>query len=313
MSKRIVIAVGGNALIEDKNHQSEQDQYLQVKKTCTHIIPLIEAGHEVVITHGNGPQVGFILQRSEESAGKMHRTPIDSAGAETQGAIGYYFSQNLQNLLLEKNISKPVCAVVTQTVVDKNDPSFQNPSKPIGSFCSEEESQKLSAQYGWTMKEDAGRGWRRVVPSPLPLDIAEKEIIKDLLAKGVIVTACGGGGIPVVRNENGLLSGVEAVIDKDRGAALLANEINADELVIATAVDFVCVNFNKPDEKKLEHVTIAELKEYITQNQFAPGSMLPKIEAVIQFIENGGKEAIITSPEKLPLALEGKSGTHITK
>jgi len=312
MSKRIVIAVGGNALIEDKNHHSEGDQFNQVNKTCHHIAPLVEAGHEVVITHGNGPQVGFILQRSELCADKMDRMPIDSAGAQTQGAIGYYFVQNLKNIFQEKKMENEVSAVVTQMIVNKDDPSFQNPNKPIGAFSNEEEAKELQEKYGWVMKEDAGRGWRRVVPSPLPLETVEKNIIEILLKNKSVVIACGGGGVPVVREENGNLKGVEAVIDKDRSSALLANEIKADDLIIATAVDFVYVNFNKPEQKKLEKVTVAELKEYIVQNQFAPGSMLPKIEAAIAFVENGGREAIITSPEMLSKAINGESGTHIT-
>lgn len=311
MLKRIVIAVGGNALIADKNHQSEQDQFNQVNKTCHHIVPLVEAGHEVVITHGNGPQVGFILQRSELCADKMDRVPIDSAGAQTQGAVGYYFVQNLKNILQEKNLPIDICAIATQMLVNKDDPSFQNPSKPIGSFSNEKEALELQNKYGWIMKEDAGRGWRRVVPSPLPLQTIEKNTIEILLKNKTVVVAVGGGGVPVIKTEAGQLKGVEAVIDKDKSSALLANEIKADDLIIATAVDFVCINFNKPDQKNLEKVTAAELKTYIAQNQFAPGSMLPKIEAAIQFVENGGKEAIITSPEMLSKAIQGESGTHI--
>ncbi|MBI5221201.1 MAG: carbamate kinase [Candidatus Magasanikbacteria bacterium] len=249
MTKRIVIAVGGNALIADKDHQSETDQSEQVKKTCAHIIPLIVAGHEVVITHGNGPQVGFILQRSEMCAEKFSRIPIDTAGAQTQGAIGYYFVQNLKNLLQSNKLEQSVCALVTQTLVNKNDESFQKPSKPIGSFWSPTDAAQLDAQYGWTMKEDAGRGFRRVVASPMPIDILEKDIIKKLLADKTIVIAGGGGGVPVIKDEQGQLSGIEAVIDKDRGSAHLANEINADALIIATAVDFVYVNLNKDNQK----------------------------------------------------------------
>lgn len=313
MSKRLVIAVGGNALIADKDHQSESDQNEQVRKTCAHIIPLIVAGHEVVITHGNGPQVGFILQRSEMCSEKLSRIPINTAGAQTQGAIGYYFVQNLKNLLQSNNLEQSVCALVTQTLVNKNDESFQKPSKPIGSFWSQTEAIQMQKQYGWIMKEDAGRGYRRVVASPMPLEILEKDIIQKLIADKTIVIAGGGGGVPVIKDEQGQLQGVEAVIDKDRGSAHLANEIKADALIIATAVDFVYINFNKDNQKKLEQITVAELKEYIEEGQFASGSMLPKIEAVIQFLENGGKEAIITSPEMLTLALNGQGGTHIIK
>lgn len=313
MSKRIVIAIGGNALVKDKEHQTELDQYLQVKRTCQELAPLFKKRLEIVITHGNGPQVGFIMQRSELAfkTQNLHRTPLDSADAETQGNIGFFIQQNLLNLFKKLEIKRQAVTVVTQVLVDKNDSAFNNPTKPIGSFYSKEEAKQLYKKNGWAVAEDAGRGWRRVVASPKPLDVIEKEIILDLIKKKVVIVACGGGGIPVVE-ERGKLVGVEAVIDKDFASALLANQIKADTLVIATAVDFVYLNYNKPNQQKLENINIQELKKLIDQGHFAKGSMLPKIQATINFLEHGGQVAIITSPEKLALALEGKSGTHIT-
>lgn len=313
MGKRIVLAVGGNALITDKNHQSEADQYEQVKITCSHIAPLIEAGHELVISHGNGPQVGFILESSELAFQNkiLDRIPIDSADAQTQGSIGFYLVQNLRNILTEKNLSYEVAGIITQSLVDINDPAFNNPTKPIGSFYTQEEAQALHEKNNWTVAEDAGRGWRRVIPSPEPISIIEKEIIKKLLKEKIIIIASGGGGIPVIKKDNKLI-GIEAVIDKDKASALLANEISADELIIATAVEKVYLNYKKSNQQELNKVNLKEIKKYLEAGHFAKGSMLPKIQAVIKFLENGGKKAIITSPEKLSEALAGKTGTHIT-
>ncbi|HQF57243.1 MAG TPA: carbamate kinase [Candidatus Magasanikbacteria bacterium] len=313
MGKRIVLAVGGNALITDKNHQSEADQYEQVKITCGHIAPLIEAGHELVISHGNGPQVGFILESSELAFQNkiLDRIPIDSADAQTQGSIGFYLVQNLRNILTEKNLSYEVAGIITQSLVDINDPAFNNPTKPIGSFYTQEEAQALHEKNNWTVAEDAGRGWRRVIPSPEPINIIEKEIIKKLLKEKIIIIASGGGGIPVIKKDNKLI-GIEAVIDKDKASALLANEISADELIIATAVEKVYLNYKKSNQQELNKVNLKEIKKYLEAGHFAKGSMLPKIQAVIKFLENGGKKAIITSPEKLSEALAGKTGTHIT-
>ncbi|HQL52628.1 MAG: carbamate kinase [Patescibacteria group bacterium] len=313
MGKRIVLAVGGNALITDKNHQSEADQYEQVKITCGHIAPLIEAGHELVISHGNGPQVGFILESSELAFQNkiLDRIPIDSADAQTQGSIGFYLVQNLRNILTEKNLSYEVAGIITQSLVDINDPAFNNPTKPIGSFYTQEEAQALHEKNNWTVAEDAERGWRRVIPSPEPINIIEKEIIKKLLKEKIIIIASGGGGIPVIKKDNKLI-GIEAVIDKDKASALLANEISADELIIATAVEKVYLNYKKSNQQELNKVNLKEIKKYLEAGHFAKGSMLPKIQAVIKFLENGGKKAIITSPEKLSEALAGKTGTHIT-
>jgi len=313
MNKRILIAVGGNALVESKEKQSEQDQYNRVKKTCAPLVELIEDEYEIAITHGNGPQVGFILQKSELAFQEQNldRTPIDTADAQTQGAIGFYLQQNILNIIKEHHFDHKVATIVTQVLVDKKDPSFNNPSKPVGSFYEKSEALNLHKKFGWAVEEDAGRGWRRVVPSPEPIDVLEKEIILDLLNKKTIVVACGGGGIPTIL-ENGKYKGAEAVIDKDKASALLANQVGADQLIITTAVNYVYINFNKPEQQKLEHITTEELKQYIQENQFAKGSMLPKIEAIIKFLENGGKKAIITSPDKLAEAIKGESGTHIT-
>ncbi|MBF0106331.1 MAG: carbamate kinase [Deltaproteobacteria bacterium] len=311
MKKIVVVAVGGNSLIADKDHQTVKDQAEQAAKTMSYIASLIEDGYEVVITHGNGPQVGFILLRSEFARDRLHTVPLDSCGADTQGAIGYNFQMALGNEFRRRGINKSVATVVTQVVVDSRDKAFKNPLKPIGPFYKEEEILKLKEQEGWDVVEDAGRGWRRVVPSPAPQEIIELDVIKKLISAGVVVIAVGGGGIPVVRTEAGDLKGVAAVIDKDHASALLANKIAADFFIISTDVEKVCINYKKPHEKAIDYMTIKEAKDYIKQNQFSPGSMLPKVEAVISYLENGGKKAIITNFEHLGAALDGKSGTLI--
>ncbi|MCF7794310.1 MAG: carbamate kinase [Candidatus Cloacimonetes bacterium] len=311
MSKLAVIAVGGNSLIKDKSHLTVEDQYDCIVDTAHHIVRLIEKGINVVITHGNGPQVGFILLRSEISKNQIHEIPVPSAVADTQGALGYQIQQAIQNILREKNIKKNIVTVVTQVLVDKNDPAFQNPSKPIGPFLTEEDAEMKRDKFGWDVVEDAGRGWRRVVPSPFPIEIVELESIKNLIENDFLVVAVGGGGIPVIRKENGYLDGVPAVIDKDRASALLAENLNADYLIISTAVEQVCLNFGKENEKALSKLTLKEAEEFIAEGHFAKGSMLPKIEAAIQFLENGGKEVIITTPEKLADAVDGNAGTRI--
>jgi carbamate kinase len=309
--KTIVIAIGGNSLIKDDEHRSVADQYAAIVETARHIAELVARGNRVVITHGNGPQVGFILLRSEHSRGLLHEVPLDSIGADTQGAIGYQIQQAMQNEFRRRGLKKAVATIVTQTLVDKNDPAFQKPTKPIGQFYKKAEADDRIRVEKWSMVEDAGRGWRRVVPSPKPVKIIEADVIKDLVSDGCIVVAAGGGGIPVVADEQGDLHGAAAVIDKDLASAELAREIGADLLVISTAVEKVCLNFGKPDQKELDHLTVAEAKRYVTEGHFKPGSMLPKIQACIQFIENGGQEALITCPESLPQALEGKTGTRI--
>lgn len=316
MSKKkiAVIAIGGNSLIKDTKHQSVEDQYDAARETCVHIADMIEAGYEVVIGHGNGPQVGFILRRSEIAAKVegMHEVPLDVCGADTQGAIGYALQQNLQNELRRRGIHKPVATVVTQVLVDKQDPAFKNPSKPIGGFMDEAEGNRRKTEMGWTVVEDAGRGWRRVVASPLPKEIVEIEAIKALIAAGVIVISTGGGGIPVIRNAAGNLEGIAAVIDKDFGSSLLATNVGAELFVISTAVEKAALNFGKPDQKWLDRVTLSEAEKYLAEGtHFAKGSMAPKIQAIIRFLEGGGKEALITNPENIGRALRGDTGTRI--
>jgi len=306
-----VVAVGGNALIKDKDHQTVQDQYACSVETMGHITSMIEMGWDVIVTHGNGPQVGFILRRSELSSNELHEIPLDYCGADTQGAIGYMFQQSLHNHFESRNISKKAVTVVTQTIVDRNDSAFQNPSKPIGSFMSEDHAKVKMEKENWTMVEDAGRGWRRVVPSPLPQRIVEADAIQSLIKAGFVVVAVGGGGIPVIEAPNGDLIGVEAVIDKDFGSSILASMINADLFLISTAVEKVAINFNKPDQKWLDQMTVAEAKKYIEEGHFAKGSMLPKIQAILKYMEKGGKKALITDPEHILPALEGKTGTWI--
>jgi len=313
LMKSIVIAIGGNSLIKDDEHRSVADQYAAIVETAHHIADLVARGFRVVITHGNGPQVGFILLRSEHSRGLLHEVPLDSIGADTQGAIGYQIQQAMQNEFRRRGLKKSVATVVTQTLVDQNDPAFQKPSKPIGQFYKKEEADDRMRVEKWTMVEDAGRGWRRVVPSPKPVRIIEADVIKKLVGDGYVVVAAGGGGIPVVQDAQGDVHGAAAVIDKDLASAVLAREIGADLLVISTAVEKVCLNFGKPDQQSLDRLSVAEAKQYAAEGHFKPGSMLPKIQACIQFIENGGSESLITCPESLALALDGRAGTRIVR
>ena len=306
-----VVAVGGNALIKDKNHQTVPDQYQAAVETMKHIASMIIDGWDVVVTHGNGPQVGFILRRSEIASHELHEVPLDYCGADTPGAIGYMFQQALHNEFRLRGIEKQAATVITQTIVDRNDPAFQNPTKPIGSFMDEAAAKEKMSKEGWTMVEDAGRGWRRVVPSPIPQTIVEADAIRSLIDHGFVVVAVGGGGIPVMQLENGDLTGVEAVIDKDFGSAILASMIKADLFLISTAVEKVAINFNKPDQKWLDQMTVAEARKYLAEGQFAKGSMLPKIQAILKFMDQGGKKALITDPEHIKDALEGKTGTWI--
>lgn len=310
-SKIAVVAVGGNSLITDEKHRTVHDQYLAACESMKHIVSMIQNGWDVIVTHGNGPQVGFILRRSELSRHELHEVPLDACGADTQGAIGYMFQKALHNEFRKRGIKKEVATVVTQTLVDKNDPAFQSPSKPIGSFMDEATAQTQRAKDGWTMVEDAGRGWRRVVASPLPKQIIERATIESLIKVGTTVIAVGGGGIPVVENEQGDLVGVEAVIDKDYASALLANSIQAGLFVISTAVEKVALNYNKPDQKWLERITLAEARQYMAEGHFAKGSMGPKVQAIIWFLERGGSQALITNPENIARALAGETGTWI--
>ena len=310
-NKIAVVAVGGNSLIIDEKHRTVHDQYLAACESMKHIANMIQNGWEVIVTHGNGPQVGFILRRSELSRHELHEVPLDACGADTQGAIGYMFQKALHNEFRKRGIKKEVATVVTQTLVDKNDPAFQSPSKPIGSFMDEATAQTQRAKDGWHVVEDSGRGWRRVVASPLPKQIIERATIESLIKVGTTVIAVGGGGIPVVENEQGELVGVEAVIDKDYASALLANSIQAGLFVISTAVEKVALNYNKPDQKWLERITLAEARHYMAEGHFAKGSMGPKVQAIIWFLERGGSQALITNPENIARALAGETGTWI--
>jgi carbamate kinase len=271
---------------------------------------MVEQGWKIAITHGNGPQVGFILLRSELASHVLHTVPLDSCGAETQGSIGYMIQQSLYNELKKRSINKCIATVVTQVRVKKNDPAFKNPTKPIGPFYEEDKAEKCEKVRGWSMVEDADRGWRRVVPSPMPIRIIEQDVIKTLIAQGVVVIGVGGGGIPVVE-EAGKLKGVEAVIDKDLASALLAVGIKADLFLISTAVEKVALNFGKHNERTLDKMTLAEAKKYHKEGHFPPGSMGPKIQAVINYLQNGGKKALITNPNNIERALLGKTGTWI--
>ncbi|MCS7151633.1 MAG: carbamate kinase [Endomicrobia bacterium] len=308
----IVIAVGGNSLIKDEKHMTVPDQYAAACETMKYIADIIEQGYRVIITHGNGPQVGFILMRSEYSRGILHEVPLDSIDADTQGAIGYNFQMALRNEFTRRGIKKEVASIVTQVVVDRDDPAFKNPSKPIGPFYTEEQAKERQSKDGWIMKEDAGRGWRRVVPSPKPLRIVELEVIKTLVNNDIVTIAVGGGGIPVIETPQGL-KGVEAVIDKDLASSLLAKNLNADMFIISTAVEKVYLNFNTPQQKALDKVSIEELIKYRAEGHFKPGSMLPKIDAMIDFVSSTGKRGVITCPEKLPQAVLGESGTIVVK
>lgn len=312
MAERIVVALGGNALGKTPEQQLEL-----VKHTASTIVDLVQEGYEVLIGHGNGPQVGMINLAMEFSATKGGNTPympFPECGAMSQGYIGYHLQQAIQEEMKKRGIQKECATVITQVVVDEKDPGFQHPSKPVGSFYTKEEADAIAQEKGFTFIEDAGRGWRRVVPSPIPKRIVELNVVEQLVKAGDVVITVGGGGIPVVETENGL-KGVAAVIDKDRSSALLAQSVNADKLIILTAVDRVCINYNKPDQKELEHMSVAEARELIGEKQFAPGSMLPKVESCISFVENNthGGTALITSLSRAAEALKGQTGTIITK
>ena len=308
--KLIILAVGGNSLITDPLHQSVEDQYATCFETCGNIVRLINEGYRVVISHGNGPQVGFILRRSELASSELHLVPLDSCGADTQGAIGYHIQRAMYNHMRTWEKPIPVTTVVTQVLVDREDPAFENPSKPIGSFMDADLAEERKA-LGWHIVEDAGRGFRRVVASPRPKRIIELDVIRKLLASDFVVVAGGGGGIPVVEAPDGMLKGAEAVIDKDLASSLLARELGADMLVISTTVEKVSLNFGKPDEVKIDEMTVADAKRYLAEGHFAPGSMRPKIEAMVEFIESGGKTAVVTDPPNLVRAIAGETGTRV--
>lgn len=310
--KNIVIALGGNALQEAGKPATAEAQLEVVESTAQYIADIIENGYNIVVAHGNGPQVGRLVIQNEYASAVTPAMPFDVCGAMSQGMIGYHIQQGLSKVLRSRGINTPVATVVTQVVVDKNDPKFQNPSKPIGPFYSEEEAKAIADEKGYTMKEDAGRGWRRVVASPMPVEIVELEAVRCLVDNGFIAISVGGGGIPVIRNEEGNLEGVAAVIDKDLASERLAEDLDADALVILTAVEKVSINFKKPDQKDLDTLTVAEAKQYMAEGHFAPGSMLPKIEAAVKFVESKpGRKAIITSLDKAAEALAGTAGTTI--
>lgn len=311
MSK-IVIALGGNALQSKNSAPTAEGQLEVVKNTCERIADICSQGYEVAIVHGNGPQVGRILLASETAKDVTPAMPFDVCGAMSQGYIGYHIQQALRYALNIRNINYPVLTVATQMIVDEKDPGFTNPTKPIGPFYTEEEAKALQEEKGYTMKEDAGRGWRRVVASPIPKKIVEIEAIKNLWDSSIVIS-CGGGGIPVIEKMNGTLEGVAAVIDKDFAAELLAEQVDADTLMILTEVEKVAVNWGKPDQKDLDHMSLAEAAQYVEEGQFAPGSMLPKVEAAMKFARTyPNKKAIITSLDKAIDALEGKTGTVVT-
>jgi carbamate kinase len=313
-SKLAVVAIGGNSLITDAAHMSVQDQYAAAHETCVHIADMVQHGWTIAISHGNGPQVGFILRRSELARHELHEVPLDSCDADTQGAIGYAIQQNLYNEFLKRGIERSVATVVTQIEVAADDPAFDHPAKPIGSFMTPQEADKRCRENGWCVFEDAGRGWRRVVPSPMPKRIVEEQAIQKLLDAGIIVVAGGGGGIPVVADAEGNLKGVAAVIDKDHTSSLLARRIGAELLLITTAIERVYLNFGKPGQKPVERMTLAEAKRYLAEGtHFAAGSMAPKITAIVDFLEAGGKRAIITDPPSIERALSGQTGTHVTQ
>jgi carbamate kinase len=313
MSKTAVLAIGGNSLIKDRTHQTVRDQYIAAQETCHHIATMIEDGWDVAIGHGNGPQVGFILRRSELAAHELHEVPLDVCGADSQGAIGYALQQNLENDLRRKGLARAVVTLITQVEVDAGDPAFKHPSKPIGTFMTEEQARTRREKDGWDVIEDANRGWRRVVSSPKPVRIVELDAVKTLLAARTVVITVGGGGIPVVADENGELHGVAAVIDNDLAASLLASLIGAELLLISTAVEKVALNFGRPNQGDVDHLSLAQVKQYLAEGtHFAPGSMQPKMEAVVGYLERGGHEAIITNPENMERALAGQTGTRIT-
>jgi carbamate kinase len=310
-NKVAIVAIGGNSLILDKQHEDVASQIKAVEESCRHIADMIQRGWKVIVTHGNGPQVGFILRRNELAYPEVHSTPLDVIGADTQGAIGYMIARALDNEFKKRGISRSVAAVVTQVLVDRNDPGFKNPTKGIGGFTTKDKAD-VFAQEGWIVKEDAGRGWRRMIASPVPLKIIELDAINSLVAGGFIVVAVGGGGIPVIEDENGMLQGTYAVIDKDRASSLLAAELKADLFLISTAVEKVAINFNKPDQKWLDKMTLSEAKKLYAEGHFLSGSMGPKIEAIIAFLEaNPHGKALVTKPETIIDALDGKTGTWI--
>jgi carbamate kinase len=312
MSKTALIAVGGNSLIRAGETGTIAEQLANARRTAAAIVGLIRDGWRLVITHGNGPQVGAQLLRSEAAVDQLPGETLDMCGAATQGEIGYLLAHALREELAKAGLDVPVAGVITQTVVSADDPAMQRPTKPIGPFYPKEESERRKRSFGWTMVQDSGRGYRRVVPSPEPVEIIETDVIRALLDSGVLVVACGGGGIPMVHRANGLLEGVEAVIDKDRASALLAATLGVQAFIISTDTPFVYVDYGKPSQRPLRQTTAAELEKQLAAGQFPPGSMGPKIESALRFLRNGGSEVVITSYEYLLQAMKGAAGTHVT-
>ena len=312
-AKLAFIAIGGNSLIKSKDLQKVEDQHQAIRETLQHVVDLIGQGYQVLISHGNGPQVGFIMRRSEVARREtgLHLVPLVNVVADTQGSIGYQIQQSLNNELAARGLAGQCVTVVTQVVVDKDDPAFRSPSKPVGEFFEESQLAAIRQEYpDWSLVQDAGRGYRRVVPSPVPGEIVEKHVIESLLKEGYHVVAVGGGGIPVVRSGKEL-NGIDAVIDKDLASGLLAGQLNADLLIISTAVKQVALNFGKPDQQDIGTMTVSQAETYIEQGHFAPGSMLPKMQAALTFLKSGGKEVIITAPEYIKKAVLSGIGTHI--
>lgn len=311
MKETIVLAIGGNSLILDPKKVTVPAQYEAAYETAKHMVPLLKEGHNLAIVHGNGPQVGFILRRAEIAREFLHMVPLDSCVADTQGALGYNIQTALRNALVRAGVKRSVSTIVTEVLVDKDDTSFAKPTKPIGSFMEAAEAEEHRKNDGWSVVEDSGRGWRRVVPSPIPIEILELDVIRSLVSEGIVTIAAGGGGIPVILDADGTYTGMEAVIDKDLAASLLAQQIKADRFIISTGVEKVYLNFGKPDQKALDVITAAEAARYISEGHFPPGSMLPKIEAALEFVNATGNRAVITDPANLSRAMAGETGTHI--
>lgn len=316
MGKLVVVAIGGNALVKGNDYDTIQDQYESVCEIAVNIADMVEAGCEVIVTHGNGPQVGYTLRRGEiaEKVAGMPSVPLVNCVADTQGGIGYQIQQALTNEFIRRGMKQKVATVITQVEVSSNDPNFKKPSKPVGSFFTLEQAQEQEKEHpDWVFVEDSGRGYRRVVPSPQPIDIVEKDAIKSLIESGYVVIAVGGGGIPVVKRADQTYEGIDAVIDKDLATSLLADQIQAEILIITTGVPKVFIHFGKPNQKALDKITVSETKQYVLEEHFPKGSMLPKIEASLSFLEKSGSRVIITNPESLKAAINNAAGTHIVK